>query len=127
MKKNLIILIAVFSTSTFATPYAYVPNEGSGTISIIDTSSDTVIGDIATNGKPRGTAVSPDGQTIYVAEQKSESLLIIDAKTKKITAKINVGDSPEATYVSNDGSLISVADSVTKPMPLLGIFSQTHN
>jgi YVTN family beta-propeller protein len=97
MKKNLIILIAVFSTSTFATPYAYVPNEGSGTISIIDTSSDTVIGDIATNGKPRGTAVSPDGQTIYVAEQKSESLLM------------------------------NVADSVTKPMPLLGIFSQTHN
>ena len=42
-------------------PLAYVPNEGSGTISIIDTASDTVVGEITTGGKPRGLALSRDG------------------------------------------------------------------
>src|SRR5919106_1315763 len=47
-------------------PLAYVPNEGSGTISIIDTAADAVIGEINTGGKPRGIALSRDGRLIYV-------------------------------------------------------------
>src|SRR5689334_19175106 len=45
-------------------PLAYVPNEGSGTISIIDTGTDTVVGEIAAGGKPRGIAASRDGPSI---------------------------------------------------------------
>src|SRR5215216_2724488 len=46
-------------------PLAYVPNEGSGTISIIDTATDTTIGEINTGGKPRGIALSRDGGFMY--------------------------------------------------------------
>ncbi len=48
---------------------AYVPNEGSGTISVIDTGSDAVTGEIGIGGKPRGTAVSPGGDRLYVSDR----------------------------------------------------------
>ena len=61
------ILIAALLAATggaAAAPFAYVPNEKSGTISVIDTDGDTVVRTIATGGKPRGIAVSPDGRTV---------------------------------------------------------------
>src|SRR5829696_2815806 len=59
-------------------PLAYVPNEGLGTISIIDTAGDAVIGEIATGGKPRGLALSRDGRFIYVSDGPSSSLKVVD-------------------------------------------------
>jgi YVTN family beta-propeller protein len=46
-----------------AAPFAYVPNEKSGTLSIIDTETDTVVRTIPAGDKPRGLAVSGDGRT----------------------------------------------------------------
>ena len=66
-----------------AAPFAYVPNEGSGTISIIDTQTDEVVDEINIGGKPRGIAISPDGNTLYVSEQKGEHVDVIDTKNKK--------------------------------------------
>ena len=47
-------LMFAFAGLTEAAPLAYVPNEETGTISIIDTEKDTVIGDIKAGDKPRG-------------------------------------------------------------------------
>src|SRR5688500_19952080 len=59
-------------------PLAYVPNEGSGTISIVDTATDTVTGEIKTGGKPRGLAFSRDGRYIYISDSPTSSLRVID-------------------------------------------------
>jgi YVTN family beta-propeller protein len=57
---------------------AVVSNEGSGTLSLIDTRSDEVVGEINAGGKPRGAALSTTTQRIYVSEQNSNGLLIVD-------------------------------------------------
>jgi len=80
-------LLMSFSASLMAAPFAYVPNEGSGTISIIDTQTDAVAGEIAIGGKPRGIAISPDGKRLYVSEQKGEHVDVIDTATKKFIKK----------------------------------------
>ena len=36
-----------------AAPFAYVPNEGSGTLSVIDTATDQVVAQIPAGKKPR--------------------------------------------------------------------------
>jgi YVTN family beta-propeller protein len=59
-------LLALAGTAA-AAPFAYVPNEKSGTISVIDTDGDTVVRTFVTGGKPRVIAVSPDGKTVYVS------------------------------------------------------------
>ena len=63
IKKTLASLFILTSTQLYAAPFAYVPNEGSGTISVIDTQTDTVVDEINIGGKPRGIAISPDGNT----------------------------------------------------------------
>src|SRR4051812_44186410 len=44
-----------------AAPFAYVPNEKSGSISVIDTATDQVVGVLRTGGRPRGIAASLAG------------------------------------------------------------------
>ena len=45
LTKSTVALLMCFSASLIAAPFAYVPNEGSGTISIIDTQTDVVAGE----------------------------------------------------------------------------------
>ena len=45
------------SLAAVAAPFAYVPNEGSGTLSVIDTANDKVVAEIAAGSKPRGTVI----------------------------------------------------------------------
>jgi YVTN family beta-propeller protein len=71
------LALALAPLAGAAAPFAYVPNEGSGTLSIIDTASDRVVGDIAVGQKPRGTVVSADGRTAYVSDQPNNLLVIV--------------------------------------------------
>src|SRR3954470_4368364 len=110
MKRPLSALFAacLFSTA-LAAPFAYVPNERSGTVSVIDTASDEVVATIKTGGKPRGTAAAPDGRRLYVSDQPSGSLLVVDTAKREIAERVPVGASPEGVGVSHDGAWIAVA------------------
>ncbi|MEO8006346.1 MAG: hypothetical protein ABI771_15635, partial [Betaproteobacteria bacterium] len=72
------ILPLLSASLVFAAPNAYVPNEGSGTISVIDTTTDQVTKTIPAGKKPRGLAVSKDGTKLYVSDQPHNALVIID-------------------------------------------------
>ena len=65
------IALLVLPLNGFAAPFAYVPNEGSGTLGIIDTANDSIVGELPAGKKPRGTLVSLDGRTAYVSDQPS--------------------------------------------------------
>ena len=53
-------LIAIFCNAFFsaahAAPFAYVSNEGSASVSVIDTATDKVVSTIKIGEKPRGAA-----------------------------------------------------------------------
>ncbi|MEO8159314.1 MAG: hypothetical protein ABI648_16065, partial [Betaproteobacteria bacterium] len=74
--KGLLALLPLLTASlALGAPNAYVPNEGSGTVSVIDTSTDQVIKTIPAGKKPRGTAVSKDGTKLYVSDQPHNALV----------------------------------------------------
>ena len=100
-----IVATSLYASAAPAQPYAYVPNEKSGTISVIDTATDRVTGEIKAGDKPRGLAVSHDGKLIYVSDQPHRALNVIDISKKSITAKIELGESPEGVGISADGDL----------------------
>ena len=86
-------LLPIFAiNASWASPYAYVPNEKSGTISIIDCATDKVIDTIPAGSKPRGLAVTPDGKTLYVSDQPANALQVIDLRSRKITGAIALGE-----------------------------------
>src|SRR3954471_22548249 len=92
-----------YGCAALAAPFAYVPNEGSGTVSVIDTASDTVVGEIAAGQKPRGIAVSGDGTRVFVTDQPANALLVIDTATRAIASRAPLGESPEGLSLSPDG------------------------
>src|SRR5690242_12415919 len=102
-----------------AAPFAYVPNEGSGTVSVIDTASDTVVAEIAAGSKPRGIAVSRDGSRVFVSDQPANALLVIDAGHRRVESSIPLGESPEGVYISPDGALFAAASEISNAVILI--------
>jgi YVTN family beta-propeller protein len=94
----LALLVPCFA---FAAPFAYVSNEGSGTVSVVDTATGTVVDTLETGGKPRGAAAA--GQWLYVSDQPNNRLVLIDLKGRKQAGAIALGVSPEGVGRSSDG------------------------
>ena len=61
--------LSLLGFSAFGQSRAYVTNEGSGSVSIIDTVTDTVVSTIDTGGKPRGLTLCKGSQKLFVTEQ----------------------------------------------------------
>src|SRR5260370_39985928 len=91
---GLLILALACLSQARAAPFAYVPNERSGTVSVIDTANDQVVATIKTGGKPRGIAATPDGRRLYVSDQPSDALVGVYLAALGLSAQSAVGRSP---------------------------------
>ncbi|MEO3757117.1 Ig-like domain-containing protein [Mycobacterium sp. B14F4] len=89
---------------------AYVANQGASTVSVIDTTTNTVVKTIAVGTRPTGVTVSPDQTKVYVANSWSNTVSVIDTTTNAVTATIAVGSGPVALAVSPDGTRLYVAN-----------------
>src|SRR5947208_3247074 len=86
-----------------AAPFAYVSNERSGSVTIIDTATDKPVLELKVGGRARGIQMSADGKTLYVArcglqrQTKSplDAILAIDVAARRVTAKYEAGSDPE--------------------------------
>ena len=110
--KTLLAAAAMLPAIALAAPFAYVSNEGAGTLSVIDTSTDTVVDTLQTGGKPRGAAAA--GGWLYVSDQPNNRLVLIDLKERKQAGAIALGVSPEGVGRSSDGRWIAAASSGVK-------------
>ena len=109
--RNMLVVccaLVLASTAAMADPAAYAANEKSGTISVIDTVRDVVVGEIRAGVRPRGMAVSLDGKRLYVSAQPN-SLLVVDLERRAVRATIDVGESPEGVSLSPDGKWAAAA------------------
>jgi YVTN family beta-propeller protein len=111
---------------------AYVSNEIDGTVSVIETATDRVIGaPIAAGSNPAEVALTPSGGTLYVTDELSNRVTVIDTATRAAIGSIKVGSFPNgiavapdglSAYVSNAGAdTVSVIDTITNtvaPAPI---------
>lgn len=96
----------------------YVANANSDTVSVIDTTGDTVGGRLDAKplpGLPFGSApnaldVSPDGKTLYVANGGNNAIAVIDLASGAVRGLIPTGWYPGAVSVSPDGATLFVAN-----------------
>jgi len=82
---------------------AFIANNGSTTVSVIDLQTRTVTAAIETGQAPYGIAVSPDGDRAYVTTEL-DGVFVIDVATNRVTSIIPVRAATVAT--SPDGSLV---------------------
>jgi len=68
MKKLVLALtlVCLLGPASARAQNAYITNQFSNTVSVIDTATDTVIATIPVGLTPFGVAVSPDGSKVYI-------------------------------------------------------------
>jgi YVTN family beta-propeller protein len=90
--------LASMASPTAAAPFAYVANTSfmglSGTVSVIDTATNLVVGSpIRVGANPQSLAVTPDGKHVYVASFGNAlgflgSVSVIDTATNMVVATV---------------------------------------
>lgn len=97
---------------------AYVSDNGSGTVSVINTATGTVTATITVAGDLRDLAVTPDGSTVYVAGHAfagASDVYAISTATNTVTSTFPVGDHPGAVEFTPFS-----LSSALHPIPQLG-------
>ena len=103
---------------------AYVSNEGSNCVTVIDKQEDLAVGTIAVGEAPRGIAASSDGTRIYVANSGSNSISVIDASVNRVSTTIdNLGYSPEEVALSWDDNILFVTNPRSNNVSVIDVAS----
>jgi RNA polymerase sigma factor (sigma-70 family) len=102
----------------------YVVNGGNGSLSVLDTRSDAVIGTIMVGKGPRAIALNPPAERLYVANGRDGTISVVNTRSDTVIATLpSGGNSPSAiavqpltnrVYVANAGdNSLSVFDGTT--------------
>src|SRR5688572_26432703 len=74
----------------------YVANRDSGTVSVIDSTNNTVIKNITVGGSSGPLKFNPSNNSTYVVNLVSNNISVIDSSTNKVTNDVKVGSNPVA-------------------------------
>src|ERR1017187_4935941 len=102
----LFMLVLMLASITGICQTAYIPNEGEGTVSVINVATNTVTATITVGNYPYGVSVSPDGTRVYVTNAMDGTVSVINTATNGVLATIPVGYWPDYLAVSPDGSTV---------------------
>ncbi|HEY8868753.1 MAG TPA: YncE family protein [Candidatus Limnocylindrales bacterium] len=81
------------------------------TVSVIDTSTDTVIDQIPLDAEPHGIAVSPDGALLFVSHIFADTVSVIETLSNAVVATVPITGNPDLLGVTGDGSRVYVTHS----------------
>jgi YVTN family beta-propeller protein len=84
-------------------------NSAGDSVSIIDPTTNKVVGVINGIEVNHGAAVAPDGSRYYITNEAESTLDVVDTKTLKVTTNIPLSGHPNNVAVSKDGKRVYVA------------------
>jgi YVTN family beta-propeller protein len=91
--------------------HVYVTNRNSNTVSVIDTTTNTVVRNPITFGiAPQGVAVAPDGGHVYATNLISNTVSVIDTTINAVVTTSPVANEPVDVAVAPDGAHVYVAN-----------------
>jgi YVTN family beta-propeller protein len=93
---------------------------------VVDTNGHRVIktidlpsGDGASQSKPKGVVVSPDGKRIYVATGRGNSVAVIDSEQLSLVNLIPVGQRPWGIALTPDGRKLYTANGLSDDVSVI--------
>src|SRR5947209_6861502 len=89
---------------------AYVSNEKSNTVSVIDTDSWTVTATIKVGQRPRGIEFTRDGKFVLVAVGDDDTIQVIDTATRQVVDSLPSGPDPELFVQDAPGKILYIAN-----------------
>ncbi len=129
----ILFLILVSSTASAATEqsassvaqYAYITNINDGTVSVIDTATDTVTATVNVGNWPHGIAVNPDGTKVYVGNSRSDTVSVIDTATNAVIDTVPVESGPAGVAVNPEGTKVYVTNSGSNTVSVIDTATNT--
>jgi YVTN family beta-propeller protein len=103
----------------------YVTNHGSGTVSIIDGSTNKILKTISVGELPSRIAFNPENGNMYVTNQGSGTVSIINSSTNRVVENISVGGVPSRIAFNAENGNMYIADWNSSTVKVMD--SQTHN
>src|SRR4051795_3366729 len=121
----------ISSDSATGGDLAYVTNEDSQNLTVIDTRTDSVVATISVGTRPRGVKVSPDGKTVYVAlsgspkcppsmpdeeceklkaDKTKDGIAVVDVAARRVRRVLPGGSDPEQFDISGDGRRLYISN-----------------
>ncbi len=91
---TLVCALVFAATNAYASPFAYIANNDSSDVSILDTVTNTVVDTIPLPGRARGAVLSPDGSKLYVTLQVNDSVAVVNTLTNTVITTIPIGPFP---------------------------------
>ena len=125
--RQFIMAIAFALTCTAASAQnAYIPNQGDGTVSVIDTTNDTVIATVVVGRYPIGVGVSPDGSKVYIGNASDNTVSVINTADNTVIATVGLtGENSRGVSVSPDSSKMYVANSDSYSVSVINAANNT--
>jgi YVTN family beta-propeller protein len=104
--QSALLAIVLCAMPALAAPFAYVVNTnqavvgGPGSVSVIDSASNTVTATITVPSQPTGIALTPDGVFAYVTNASSNVVSVIGTATNTVVASVPVSTATESFSVA---------------------------
>lgn len=95
--RRIAALVGVAFLITTPAAHAFVANQGSNELSIVDLDAMASVATIPIPGAPAGIAVSGDGRRAYVTSPDAKQLTVVDAERRAIVRQIAIGGGPRAS------------------------------
>jgi YVTN family beta-propeller protein len=124
----LLMTILALHRPVLAAPFAYITNDGSNDVSVIDLATNAVAATIPAGSNPRGVAVSPTGTQVYVSNYGTNDVSVIDTASKSVIATIPVpsdSSSPMGIAVNPAGTRVYVANTISGQVTMIDAVTNT--
>jgi PQQ-dependent catabolism-associated beta-propeller protein len=104
---------------------AYVSNEKSNSISVVDTDKMETVATIKTGQRPRGIEVTRDGKFVFVAVGDDDSIQVFDTKTRAEAGQLPSGADPEQFALDPAGKTLYVANENDAMVTIIDVEKRT--
>ncbi len=84
-------------------------NSAGDNVSLIDPTTNTVVGEIKDIEVNHGAAAAPDGSRLYISNEAEHTLDIVEARTLKVVRRVPLYGRPNNVAISHDGRRVYVA------------------
>ena len=113
-------------------PFAMVANRTgtrvyvtTNTVSVIDTSNNTVIAVIPIGTNPNAIAINPDGSFVYVTNHQDNTVSVIDTSTNAVVATVPVVYRPTGIAVNPAGTFVYVSSGAADAVSIIDTSTNT--
>ena len=101
------------------TGLAYVADPESGTVSVLDPQSASVVAEVDVGGAPGDIAVDPKAGRIYVANPPAGTVVVLDGRTHDLVSIVGAGAGASALAVDEQANRVYAASGDTGTLAVL--------